>query len=181
MVISDYPFIFFRSCFLSTFSSSSTYLFTMHVISSTSACFSTLYPNTELNSLGVNTMYTQADLNTFNLSHSQTPPRPSIRPSLSHWYITQAIITMCIHNVPARPQPIILTMSSVCLSVSSSVYSSRPLAHRTKHLSNVLSDLHNDPLYILQSDLHTILHFVFSPQKPPGSHTDVFNDELNNL
>ena len=115
MVISDYSFIFFRSCFLSTFSSSSTYIFPMHILSSTSACFPTLYPNTELNSLGVNTMYTQADLNTFNLSNSQNSPRPSIRPSLFHWYITQASLKTCLHNVPARPQPIILTMSSVCI------------------------------------------------------------------
>lgn len=70
-------------------------------------------------------MYTQADLNTFNLSYSQTPPRPSIHPSLSRWYITQASLTMCLNNVPARPQSIILTMSSV--------YSSRSLAHRTDH------------------------------------------------
>lgn len=55
MVISDYPFIFFRSCFLSTFSSFSTSLFLMHVLSSTSACFPTLYPNTELQSLGIHT------------------------------------------------------------------------------------------------------------------------------
>ena len=176
MVISDYPFIFFRSCFLSTFSSSSTYLFTMHIISSTSACFSTLYPNTELNSLGVNTMYTQADLNTFNLSHSQTPPRPSIRPSLSHWYITQASLTMCLHNAPARPQPIILIQSHLIHSTFFIIFFRIFL---TPSITPYNASHQQHP--ILQSELHTILHLVFSPHKPSRIHTDVFNEELNTL
>lgn len=47
----------------------------------------------------------------------------------------------------------------------SSVYHLRPLAHHTEHLSNVLPGSHNEPLYILQSDLHTVLTpRIFSSQ-----------------
>lgn len=181
MVISDYPSIFFRSYFLSTLTSSSASLFLMHVLSSTSACFPTLYTNTELRSLGVHIMDTQADLNTFNLSHSQNSPRPSIRPSLSHGYITQASLTMCLHNVPARPQHIILiqfhhicfTSSIVRPSLYSSVFSSRHLSRTIMRHPNVITSF--NPTFILYS------HLVFSPHKPLGNHTDVFNDELNDL
>ena len=126
-------------------------------------------------------MYNQADLNTFNPSHSQNSPRPSIRPSLSHWYITQASLTMCLHNAPARPQPIILiqfhhiylTSSIVRLSLYSSVFFSRHLLRPIMRHTNVITSF--NPTFILYS------HLVFSPHNPPGNHTDVFNDELNNL
>lgn len=126
-------------------------------------------------------MYTQAVLNTFNLSNRPTPPRQSIRPSLSHGYIAQASLTMYLHNVPARPQPIVLTMfhhicftsSIVRPSLYSSVFSSRHLSRPIMRHTNVITFF--NPTFILYS------HLVFSPQKPPGSHTDVFNDELNNL
>lgn len=135
----------------------------MHVLSSTSACFLTLYPNTKLNSLGVHTMYTQANLNMFNLSHSQNSPRPSIRPALSHWYITQAKLAICLHNVPARPQPIILiqfhhiyfTSSIVRPSLYSSIFSSRHLSRPIMRHTNVITSF--NPTFILSHTLYFIL------------------------
>ena len=137
----------------------------MHALSLTSACFPTLYPNTELHSLGGHThAYSSRPQYVQSITQSElttTVYPPVSIPLVYHSGKSYNVSTYRSSSSSAYHPRYVLSL----YSVSSSVYSSRPLEHRTKHPSNVLSDSHNDPLYILQSDLHTVLTpRIFSSQ-----------------